>query len=221
MPTEPSSDKPVEGRAGVPRVEAFSDGVLAIVVTIMVLEMHAPEKPGAALLWHLWPTFVAYALSYSYVAIYWVNHHRLFSHAKVVSGSLLWSNIALLFALSLVPFSASYLGKQSFSHESVVVYLVTMILPALGYRWLLTVIQRTGTQTDASRNYYRASIRKGLAAIAVYALGFPLSFLSPWLGVGCAALVAIFWMLPWSPLDRLFLRDRGSGSRPVRLRERD
>ncbi len=207
MAEESDFDKPIEGRAGVARIEAFSDGVLAIIVTIMVLELHAPEAPGLAALRHLWPTLIAYVLSYAYVAIYWVNHHRLFSHARVVTAALLWSNIGLLFALSLVPFSAAYLGKQHFSLDATLLYLATMLLPAFFYAWLQSVIERTGARGRGSLIYHRANSRKGYASIAIYALGLPLSFLAPWLGVTMAGLVAVFWMLPWSPLDRMFVRE--------------
>jgi uncharacterized membrane protein len=204
-----SEEGKIEGRAGVTRIEAFSDGVIAIIITIMVLELSAPQETGIAHLWRLWPTFVAYALSYAYVAIYWVNHHRLFSHARIVTGGLLWTNILLLFALSLVPFSTAYLGEHHFSLDATLVYLVTMMMPALAYTALQTVIRRTGLQSPAAQTYHRATTRKGYAATLTYLAGLPLSFLSPWLGIGAAALVAIFWVLPWGPLDRLFLRCDG------------
>ena len=205
MPEAIPQDTPIEGRAGVARVEAFSDGVLAIIVTIMVLELHAPVEPGLEALWHLWPTFIAYVLSYSYVAIFWVNHHRLFGYARVVTGGLLWSNIALLFSLSFVPFAASYLGKQHFSQHATLAYLTVLFGSAMAYRWLQSVIRRTGGQDAAARTYHYATMRKGLAAVAVYALGIPLSFVSPAIGVSLAGLLAMFWILPWGPLDRLFI----------------
>lgn len=194
-----------ERENGVARVEAFSDGVLAIIVTIMVLELKTPTAEGLAALWPLWPIFLAYVLSYAYVAIYWVNHHRLFSHARIVTNGLLWANMLLLFALSLIPFSTAYLGEHHFSREATLLYLVTMLVPALAYLILQSRIAATGAKTRASRLYHKASHRKGLAASLVYALGIPLTFVSPWLGVACAAVVAVFWMLPWSALDRPFL----------------
>jgi uncharacterized membrane protein len=193
-----------EGREGAKRVEAFSDGVIAIIITIMVLEMHAPEEPGIEHLWALWPVFSAYALSYAYVAVYWVNHHRMFHYASRVTNSLLWSNIALLFALSLVPFATAYLGEHDFSRDATLVYMATMLLPSFAYTWLQSVIRRTGAQDDAAQDYHRQTSRKGLAATIVYAVGLPLTLVSPWLGLGCAALVAVFWFLPKSPLDQLF-----------------
>ncbi|WP_395333508.1 TMEM175 family protein [Novosphingobium sp. BL-8H] len=203
----------IEREDSLTRVEAFSDGVLAIIITIMVLELKTPVSEGLSALWPLWPIFIAYVLSYAYVAIYWVNHHRLLSHARVVTSGLLWSNMLLLFTLSLIPFSTAYLGEHHFSREATLLYLVTMIAPALAYVLLQGRIASTGAQTSASRRYHKASHRKGLAAAFVYAAGLPLTFLSPWLGVGCAALVAVFWMLPWSGLDRLFL-DRHPPQQP-------
>lgn len=196
-----------EGTAGVNRVEAFSDGVIAIIVTIMVLELRAPEAENIGALWQLWPTFVAYALSYAYVAIYWVNHHRLFGHVRGVSNGLLWANIALLFSLSLVPFSTAYLGEHHFARDAALLYLATLLLPSLTYAILQRTVRRAGIEGREAETYHRATTRKGIAAVLIYLLGLPLAFVAPWLGIACAAIVAVLWMLPWSPLDRLFLRD--------------
>ncbi|TPG43178.1 DUF1211 domain-containing protein [Sphingomonas koreensis] len=201
-----SNSEDGEGRPGVGRIEAFSDGVVAIIITIMVLELHPPISEGWDKLATLWPVFLAYALSYAYVAVYWANHHRLFSHATRVTNALVWSNMALLFALSLVPFSTSYLGEHHFSREATWLYLVTMLLPAVAYTWLQTTIRRTGRQDHDARAYHRQTSRKGIFATLVYAAGLALTFVSPWLGIACAALVALFWFLPASPLDRLFAR---------------
>lgn len=194
----------------VGRVEAFSDGVIAIIITIMVLELHAPAAAGAAPLLALWPVALAYLLSYVYVAIYWVNHHRLFSHATRVTNGLIWWNIALLFALSLVPFSTSYLGEHRFSRAATALYLVTMLFPAISYTGLQRVIQRSGDQSPDARPYHRATVRKGLVATGLYAGGLALTALSPWLGIGAAAVVAVLWFLPHGPVDALFAGPRGS-----------
>ena len=194
-----------EGKPGVSRIEAFSDGVIAIIVTIMVLELHPPLADGMSRLWSLWPVFLAYVLSYAYVAIYWVNHHRLFSHATAVTNGLIWSNMLLLFALSIVPFSTSYLGEHHFSRDATWLYLATMLFPAVAYAWLQATIRKTGAQGAGAVAYYAATGRKGRFATILYVLGVPLTFISPWLGVACAAVVAIFWFLPSGPLDRLFV----------------
>ncbi|MEP9357453.1 TMEM175 family protein [Sphingomonas sp. KR3-1] len=193
-----------EGHGGVTRVEAFSDGVIAIIITIMVLEMKAPAEHGLQHLWALWPVFTAYVLSYAYVAIYWVNHHRMFSHATRITNALLWANIALLFTLSLVPFATAYLGEQHFSHDAALVYMCVMMLPSFAYVWLQTVIRRTGRQDDAAQSYHQRTLRKGAFAAAIYVAGIALTFASPWAGLACAALVAVLWFLPKSPLDALF-----------------
>ena len=195
-----------EGREGVRRVEAYSDAVIAIIVTIMVLEMHAPEEPGWEALLHLWPVFTAYVLSFAYVSIYWVNHHRMFFHATRVTNGLMWSNIALIFSLSLVPFATAYLGEQVFSRQATLLYMCVMMLPSIAYMWLQRTIRTTGSQSAEAVAYHDRTLRKGIAASTVYAAGIALSFVSPALGLGCAALVALLWCLPRSPLDRLFAR---------------
>lgn len=196
-------DKP-EGRAGVGRIEAFSDGVVAIIITIMVLELHAPVSGRMDQLWTLWPVFLAYILSYAYVAIYWVNHHRMFTHAAQVSNALLWSNMLLLFTLSLIPFSTSYLGEHHFGRDATILYLVTLLLPSVAYAWVERIIRRTGRQTEPAFAYHRQALRKGMVSTILYLIGIPLTFSSPWLGIACAGLVALLWILPSSRLDRLF-----------------
>ena len=198
-----TADEP-EGRAGVGRIEAFSDGVIAIIITIMVLELHAPVSERMDQLWSLWPIFLAYILSYAYVAIYWVNHHRMFAHAMQVSNGLLWSNMLLLFTLSLIPFSTSYLGEHHFGQGATVVYLVMLLLPSIAYAWVQRIIRRTGRQTHSALAYHRQALRKGVVSTIVYLLGIPLALVSPWLGIACAGLVALLWILPRSRLDRLF-----------------
>ncbi|MGN6268725.1 MAG: TMEM175 family protein [Sphingomonas sp.] len=193
-----------ENGPGIGRVEAFSDGVIAIIITIMVLELKAPEEPGLAHLWRLWPTFLAYVLSFAYVGIYWVNHHRLVSHARRVTNGLVWFNLILLFALSLIPFTTAYLGGQHFSRDATLVYLVSMLLPALAYVPFQKIIAASGAQGERADRYHRRTVRKGIVATMIYLAGLPLTFVSPWLGIACAGLVALLWFLPKSPIDALF-----------------
>ncbi len=169
-----------EGRGGVARVEAFSDGVLAIIITIMVLELKAPEEPGFAALAAPVADFFAYVLSYAYIAIYWVNHHRLFSHARIVTNGLLWSNIALLFALSLMPFSTAYSASTSPSRARRALYALSLLLPSLAYRWLEGVIA-----APAPRTRKRAPITASPGARAV-------SPVSPMPGGAAQPLLAAF-----------------------------
>lgn len=198
------SEEGAEGRPGIGRIEAFSDGVLAIIVTIMVLELHAPQQPGLDKLLPLWPVFLAYALSFAYVGIYWANHHRLFSHATRVTNGLVWLNLTLLFALSLIPFTTAYLGEQHFSRDGTLVYLASMIFPGIFYVPLQAVIRVTGMQGTAAERYHRQTSRKGVAAVLIYLTGAGLTFVSPWLGILAAAIVAMLWCLPKSPFDALF-----------------
>jgi len=193
-----------EGRDGAKRVEAFSDGVIAIIVTIMVLELHAPEAPGLRALLGQWPVFLAYALSYAYVAIYWVNHHRLFQFATRAGNALLWANIVLLFTLSLVPFATAYLGKQHFSGEATLLYMLVMLLPSFAYNWLQRVIRRTGARTPEAERYHRRTLRKSMLASGLYLAGVAVAIVSPPAGLACAAAVALLWCLADGPLDRLF-----------------
>ena len=206
--SEPRRPKMPKAAPASGAIEAFSDGVVAIIVTIMVLELHPPVSEGMDKLWTLWPIFLAYVLSYAYVAIYWVNHHRLFGHATRVSNGLIWANMLLLFALSLVPFSTSYLGEHHFSRDATILYLVSLLPPAAAYVWLQWTIRCTGRQSEAARLYHRRTMRKGAFGSFLYLLGIPLSFLSPWLGIACAATVALLWVLPKSPIDRLVRRSR-------------
>ena len=201
-PPAPPAATDEEGRAGIGRVEAFSDGVVAIIVTIMVLELHPPIAEGMQRLWTLWPVFLAYVLSYAYVAIYWVNHHQLFGRARRVSNALIWSNMLLLFALSLVPFSTSYLGEHHFGRDATLLYLATLLLPSSAYVWLQHTIRRTGATGAAAERYHRRTVRKGGLAILIYAAGLAGTFVSPWIGVGAAAVVALLWMLPIDAADR-------------------
>jgi len=127
------------------------------------------------------------------------------STGSTITSRLLWSNIGLLFALSLVPFSTAYLGEHHFARDATVLYLLTMLLPAMGYMALQSAIMSTARCTDDERRYLVATRRKGVAAALVYATGVPLAFVAPWLGVACAGLVALFWCVPFGPLDRLFL----------------
>ncbi len=173
-------------------------------MTIMVLELKAPEDAGLHHLWELWPIAVAYALSFAYIGIYWVNHHQLFSHATKVSGGLLWWNLALLFTLSLIPFSTAYLGTQALSRDASIVYLVTLLLPALAYLPVQLAVRSTGVLGREARLYHHRAIRKGLVTAAIYLAAIPVAFVAPWLAIVTVAVVAVLWFLPKSPLDALF-----------------
>ncbi len=197
-------DLAVEGRKGVARIEAFSDGVIAIIITIMVLELKVPADANVSALFELWPVLFGYVVSYFYIAVYWVNHHRLFSHARVVTNGLLWSNMLFLFSLSLLPFATAYLGEHLGTQQAALIYLGNLTLPAIPFVWLQRVIAKTGDQSATARYYYRASSRKGLTALVIFLASFVLGCFAPYTGVTIGALVAVLGVLPWGPLDRLF-----------------
>lgn len=200
---EDEPDEPRQSELG--RIEAFSDGVIAIVITIMVLELKVPERLGLGGLMEQYPVFLAYVLSFTYVAIYWVNHHRLFTHALRVTNGLLWSNIALLFALSLQPFSSAYLGEHHFARFAVTFYLAMLALPAFAYSAMQAVIERQSGHRRACRLYLAATRRKGHVSSVIYLAGVAVSLVSTPAALAAAIIVAILWIAPYTPLDRLFI----------------
>ncbi len=189
-PTEPVS-RPL----GKGRIEAFSDGVIAIIITIMVLELKTPEGFDLSALSTLWRTFSMYVLSFIYVGIYWNNHHHLLHAAHRVSGGVMWANLHLLFWLSLVPFTTRWMGESHFATWPMAVYGVSLIAPAIAYTILVRrLIAVNGADSELSR-----AIRgdaKGYASLAIYALGIGLSFWQPLAGLACYVAVALIWLVP-------------------------
>jgi uncharacterized membrane protein len=183
------------------RLEAFSDGVLAIVITIMVLELRPP--PGATFedLFTLWPQFLAYAMSFAYIAIYWVNHHHLFQAVRTVSGRVLWANILLLFALSLVPFATAWMGEHEFGPNTVAIYNVVLLLPAFSYALLVTALLASPGQSPALAEMLGDN-RKGQLSLLGYVVGLVISPFLPWVAVGIDLLVAAMWIVPDRRIER-------------------
>jgi len=181
------------------RLEAFSDGVLAIIITIMVLELRAPEGSGLAALRPLVPLFISYALSFIYIAIYWNNHHHMLQAAEHVNGTILWANMHLLFWLSLIPFGTAWLGRQQFSSWPVVLYGVLLLLTAIAYHILAHLL---AAHHGRGSTFAKAlgDDRKGKLSIAIYALAIALSFVSSRLAYSLYAAVALMWLYP----DRRF-----------------
>jgi uncharacterized membrane protein len=204
MDQQEEADEPRQSELN--RVEAFSDGVIAIIVTIMVLELKVPHEASLHGLLTLQPIFLAYALSFTYVAIYWVNHHRLFTHARRVTNGLLWSNMALLFTLSLIPFATAFLGEHHFESFSARLYLATLVLPALTYTIMQGRIELQSGHRKACQGYLAATRRKGYVSTVIYLASFALSFVHSQIALIGAVIVAILWIVPQTPLDRLFAR---------------
>ncbi|MBU6208221.1 MAG: DUF1211 domain-containing protein, partial [Alphaproteobacteria bacterium] len=161
------------------RLEAFSDGVLAIIITIMVLEVHVPKEPTWAALAAIWPTLVAYALSFIYVAIYWVNHHRLLDIAPHFSVKLHWTNAAMLFFLSLVPVTTGWIATFPLMPVPTATYLISLLLPGVAYVPLHREVVRLYGREIAPAHILRAENTKQIASILLYAGGAALAFVHP------------------------------------------
>jgi len=187
---------------GKGRLEAFSDGVLAIVITIMVLELSAPEEPTLAALRPLIPTFLSYALSFVFIGIYWNNHHQMFQAVKQVDGRILWANLHLLFWLSLTPFVTAWMGTTRFAAWPVALYGVDLLMAAVAY-YILTrsLIVRHGADSVLANAVNRDF--KGKISLVIYLAAIPLAFVSTWLAGGLYVLVAILWLIPDRRIEAL------------------
>lgn len=177
------------------RLEAFSDGVLAIVITIMVLELHAPDKPVFQALRHEWPAFAAYVLSFIYLAIYWNNHHHMLHASKRVTGAVLWANMHLLFWLSLIPFTSAWAGRNPMSEAPVALYGCVLLMAAIAYFILqLTLVAANGKDSPLAHALGRDV--KGKSSIVLYVIAVVLSFVAPTVAIALYGLVAMMWLVP-------------------------
>ena len=183
------------------RLTAFSDGVIAIIITIMVLELKAPHENTLRALAPLAPTFLAYALSFAYIAIYWNNHHHLFQATRRISGGILWANTHLLFWLSLVPFSTAWLSETNFARAPVAVYGLGLLAPAIAYYLLTRALIRTGALAPKVAEAIGADV-KGWLSMAFYVCGVALAFAYPYAAMGLYALVAVIWFIPDPRIER-------------------
>ncbi|KQX65698.1 TMEM175 family protein [Angustibacter sp. Root456] len=182
------------------RLEAFSDGVLAIIITIMVLELRVPEEPTLHALAGSATGFLTYLLSFVYVGIYWSNHHHMFQVVERVNGGVLWGNLHLLFWLSLFPFTTAWVDESSFARTPVVVYGVNLLLAAIAYYSLQLAIFRVRGGAGLREALGRDG--KGKASPFLYLTGIGLAFVAPWLGVLVFSLVAIMWLVPDRRVER-------------------
>jgi uncharacterized membrane protein len=177
------------------RMEAFSDGVIAIIITIMVLELKVPQGADPAALRPLIPVFVSYVLSFVNLGIYWNNHHHLLQATNAVNGRVLWANLHLLFWLSLFPFATAWIGENHFAAWPVAVYGVVLLLAAMAYfilvRALITLHGRDSTLATAIGGDF-----KGKISPLLYALAIPLAFFNAWVAFGIYVLVAVIWFVP-------------------------
>jgi len=183
------------------RLEAFSDGVFAILITIMVLELHAPEGGTFEELKPLLPKFISYILSFIYLAIYWNNHHHLFQIVKHVNGKVLWRNIFLLFCLSLVPFVTAWMGENHFSSSTVALYGIILLMAGIAYYFLLhSLMQLHGKDSLLATSI--GNDFKGKISVAIYAAGILLSFVNSWIGFALYCCVAFIWFIPDKRIEK-------------------
>lgn len=190
------------------RLEAFSDGVIAVIITIMVLEMKAPHGDSFDALLQIVPAFLNYLLSFIYVGIYWNNHHHLLQATRKVSGAVLWANLHLLFWLSLFPFATAWMGENHFASNPTAVYGVVLLMAAIAYVLLQRVIVHADGP-DSLLNQALGSDWKGKASPLFYATAIAASFWWPPLAQAIYVLVALLWLVPDRRIERLILRREG------------
>ena len=186
---------------GKSRLEAFSDGVLAIILTIMVLELKVPHGDHIADLKPLLPVFLSYILSFIYIGIYWNNHHHLMHIVQNINGSVLWANIHLLFWLSLVPFATGWMGENHFSTWTVLVYGTVLLMASIAYFILVRVLM----YHDNSNSKLSKAVgkdKKGIISTAIYSLAIPLCFIHPYISCCLYIIVALIWLAPDKRIEK-------------------
>ena len=183
------------------RLEAFSDGVLAIIITIMVLELKVPHGVEPAALKPLLPVFLSYVLSFVYVGIYWNNHHHLLHATKHVSGAILWANLHLLFWLSLFPFTTGWMGENNVAPMPAAVYGFVLLMAAIAYYLLqLAIIAKQGR--DSLLKAALGRDWKGKISVVLYLGALLLAFVKPWIAIAVYVLVALMWLVPDRRIER-------------------
>ncbi len=177
------------------RLEAFSDGVIAIIITIMVLELKIPHEAGLGALRPLIPKFLSYVLSFIYIGIYWNNHHHLLQAVRQINGSILWANMNLLFWLSLIPFATGWMGENHFGTWPVALYGMDLLLTGFAYVILTrTLIIYQGVDSTLATAVGRDF--KGKVSLVLYAVAISLSFVNSWFACALYVLVAAMWLIP-------------------------
>lgn len=188
------------------RLEAFSDGVLAIAITIMVLEMKVPHGATLDALRPIAPVFLSYVMSFVFLGIYWHNHHHLLHAVKVVNGKVLWANTHLLFWLSLTPFVTGWMGENHFAPLPVAIYGVVMLMSGVAYYLLVrALLGNHGRDSALARAI--GEDRKGMLSLVLYAVAIPLALIAPLASCGLYALVSVIWLVPDRRIEHTLARE--------------
>lgn len=188
---------------GKTRVEAFSDGVIAVIITIMVLEMKVPHGSEWPSLQPMLPVFLSYVLSYIFIGIYWNNHHHMLHMVKHINGSVLWANLHLLFWLSLVPFVTGWMGENHFAALPVALYGVVLLMAGFAYWLLQNCIISAGSGKNALLAEAIGKDIKGKLSLFIYAIAIPLAFWNQWLAGALYIFVAAIWLIPDRRIERM------------------
>jgi uncharacterized membrane protein len=189
---------------GKNRLEAFSDGVIAIIITIMVLELKVPHGDSLSVLAPLWPVFLSYVLSFVYLGIYWNNHHHMLHASQKVTGPILWANLHLLFWLSLIPVTTGWMGENHFAAAPAAIYGVVLLMAAIAY-WMLQqqIIASQGPDSILKQAVGRDW--KGKLSPAMYAIAIVMATWWQWISIGLYVLVALMWLVPDRRVERALL----------------
>ncbi len=184
------------------RIEAFSDAVIAIIITIMVLELKVPHDTSLHALVELWPVFLSYLLSFIFVGIYWGNHHHLVHTVHHVTGGIIWTNLGLLFCLSLIPFTTGWMGENNFSQIPVAVYAVNLIACAIAYTLLQLCIMSHYKESTPLTRALEKQKKKGMISMIIYATSIITAFVFPWISMLLFLTVSIIWIIPDKNIER-------------------
>jgi uncharacterized membrane protein len=190
------------------RLEAFSDGVLAVIITIMVLDLKPPHGTDLAALRTVFPTFAAYALSFVYIGIYWNNHHHMLRACRGIDGRAMWMNLYLLFWLSLIPFTTSWVGENLAAPVPTATYGAVLILNAIAFTALQRALIAANTNDTAFAQAVKSDV-KGLGTLAIYALAIGLAFVAPWISDALYITAALIWFIPDRRMENVILQHAG------------
>ncbi len=178
------------------RLEAFSDGVIAIIITIMVLELKIPHSTHWEEVKHLVPIFLSYVLSFIFLGIYWGNHHHLIHTIKTVNSNILWANLHLLFWLSLIPFATAWMGESNFERSTVIIYAVIVDLCGVAYSILLNIITKREVNNESLHKVLQLQTKKGIRSLILYTSAIPLAFVHPVISCIIFVIVSFMWIIP-------------------------